>query len=462
MAGTGQDGPRAGTDAATVPVDGPPAGGRELVILGAGIDLTRPLPEQGSLTIGRAPDCDVCVDDPSVSRRHLRLHLGEPMRCEDLGASNRTRVRGRPLEPHQPVDLGVGEVIELGKLLLLVRAGAAAPAGEPAAASAPQAPTSAAGPVVVADSTMRRIYQLVERIAAGDVPVLILGETGVGKEMVAEALHRFSPRAAGPFIRINCAALPPSLLQGELFGHERGAFTGAERRQPGLIESADGGTLFLDEIGDAPGELQTALLRVLEDRAVLPIGARQPLPVDVRFVAATNHDLRDPASGFRRDLYHRLNGISFTVPPLRDRPDEIEPLAQRFAGRTGAAGFTGAALAQLRAYRWPGNVRELRMAVESARLLAGDRPIAPEHLPAAIAATAAGEPTTPAPPDDGAAAPPLRAQMSALERERIVDALQRTGGNQSEAARLLGMSRRTLVKRIRDYGIPRGRRVPER
>ncbi len=442
---------------------------RVLVVLGAGIDQSHPLPATGAITIGRLRECDVVIPDPSVSRRHLRMHLGPLMRCEDLGGMNPPRVRGRRLARGESVELAVGEVIEVGRTLLVVRA-----AGEPIDAQSstkgPDAPhrppSSSRGPVVVVDPAMQRIYRLVERVARGDVPILILGETGVGKDVIAEALHRYSPRAAKPFVRLNCAALPAALLESELFGHERGAFTGADRPQVGLLESGNGGTVFLDEIGDFPLALQASLLRVLEDRAVLPVGGRKPRPLDVRWVSATNRDLHAEVERgtFRRDLYHRLNGVSFAVPPLRER-SEIEALAAAFAAEAGPGGtavtLSAEALAALRAYAWPGNVRELRHVISGAALLCGGGPILVEHLPAEVRATPRPAETAPARPPPGPEAQDLRAELATVERRRIVEALRACDGNQTRAAEALGMSRRTLVKRIGEYGITRGRRLPE-
>jgi DNA-binding NtrC family response regulator len=285
-------------------------------------------------------------------------------------------------------------------------------------------------------------------VARGPIGVLLTGETGAGKEVLAEFLHRRSPRAGGPLVRVNCAALTDSLVESELFGHEKGAFTGAQRERRGLIETADGGTLFLDEIGEIPAAAQAKLLRVVEERQVTRVGSSEPRPVDVRFVAATNRDLEaEVAAGrFRRDLYFRLAGVVLAIPPLRERPLEIELLARTFAAEADAR-LGDAALAALRAHAWPGNVRELRNVIERAALLAVDQPIDVEHLGLAAA------PAAPA-----AAPAALPDELAAIERQRIVDALEQCGGNQTRAAELLGMPRRTLVKRIAKYNVPRPRK----
>ena len=306
---------------------------------------------------------------------------------------------------------------------------------------------------VVIDPAMRRLFDLAARVAHGGISVLLLGETGTGKEVLAEYIHQRSPRAAGPLVRLNCAALTDSLIDSELFGHERGAFTGAMRERRGLLESAHGGTALLDEIGELPPPAQAKLLRVLEAGQVLRVGASIPQPLDVRFVAATNRDLdADVVAGrFRRDLYFRLAGAILAIPPLRERRGEIEALARRFAAdaaaRLGrpAPRIAGAALAALRARAWEGNVRELRNVIERAVLLADGGEIDLHHLPS------------------GAAAPALRAdrladQLAAIERDRILAAIQACGGNQTRAAEALGMPRRTLIKRLDHYGVERPRK----
>jgi len=326
------------------------------------------------------------------------------------------------------------------------------------------------GVVVVAPS-MQALYDQVARAAASSINVLVLGETGVGKEVLARAVHNLSARRAGPFIALNCAALTESLLESELFGHEKGAFTGALQARAGLLESAAGGTLFLDEIGDLPLSIQTKLLRVLEDKKVLRVGARIERTVDVRFVAATNRDIeRDAAAGkFREDLFYRLNGLSFTIPPLRERRPEIAALARMFLarynaelGRDTAISMSDEVLHLLESYTWPGNVRELRNAIERAAVLCSGDVLRPEHLPTRIVTGSPGRPSS-APPSglDGAREDILsraRNELQGVERQRIVDALEQSGGNQTRAAEALGISRRTLVYRLSELGMPRPRK----
>jgi two-component system, NtrC family, response regulator AtoC len=315
------------------------------------------------------------------------------------------------------------------------------------------------------DEGVRRVYALAERAAAGTINVLVLGETGVGKEVLARWIHQRSARAGKAFLAVNCAALSGTLLESELFGHEKGAFTGAGAARAGLLESAPGGTLFLDEIGELPAALQAKLLRVLEAREVVRVGGVRPRPIDVRFVAATNRDIEaDVARGeFRRDLYYRLNGMTLALPPLRERPGDLPALARLFLralGRERKGGpprLSGEALALLAAHGWPGNVRELRNVMERALLLCTGREILVEHLPADRL-----RPLTPAPAPAPAAGPTPPGGGDRLDRARVLAALAACGGNQSRAARQLGVSRKTLVARLDAYGITRPRKEPRR
>ena len=537
---------------------------------------TFPLPEQGIVTIGRADDVDVQIADPSISRRHTRLHLGNGLRVEDLGSANGTRWRGEQIPPRKPLSIQPGDPIEIGRTLLVVQRALSRPqppwllgheqfearvaehcnaaptgetgfavlrlhtgtrsaaevqrvlaaglrTGEVAALAGPgeyevllpgaspedaaqrstqfrEALESVQDPIAVgvgcfprdaieaealmerangairtghegsssqalAVSGMEGLRRIVDRVAQSNINVLISGETGVGKGVLAAEIHRRSARAERPFVAINCAEIQETLLESELFGHERGAFTGAKGTKPGLVETAQGGTLFLDEIGEMSLATQAKLLRVLEDRSVRRVGALQQRAVDIRLITASNRDLEAESErgAFRRDLFFRLNGISLLVPPLRERADEIEALGKTFIAHAAAEAkreppqLSREAVLALRRHRWPGNIRELRNVLERAVVLCTGEAITPEHLSLGrspgphVAQKPVG--VTPFAP----AAPQVHEQRPG-ERQRIIEALESCAGNQSRAARLLGISRATLVARLDVYGLPRPRK----
>jgi DNA-binding NtrC family response regulator len=304
---------------------------------------------------------------------------------------------------------------------------------------------------------MQQVFEIVDQVAPSRATVLISGESGTGKELVANALHQRSPRAAGPFIKLHCAALAESLLESELFGHERGAFTGALARKDGRFQLADGGTLFLDEIGEISPAIQVKLLRFLQEHEFERVGGTQTIRVDVRVIAATNRNLAEEVARgrFREDLYYRLNVVALEMPPLRDRRSDIPALArfflERYARDNGKAidGFSGEALELLAAYDWPGNVRELENAIERAVVLAGSQPagrqgdwqIEPRQLPPNVRPrlAPAGMPAVPG------------ATMADLERYAILETLKSTGGSTSKAADILGISVRTIQYRLHQY-----------
>ena len=298
-------------------------------------------------------------------------------------------------------------------------------------------------------SVYRQMIGLVDRAAPTDSTVLILGETGSGKEMVAKLLHARSRRGKRPFVVVECAALQESLLQSELFGHERGAFTGADKAKPGLFEVADGGTLFLDEIGEVSLATQVKLLRVLDAATFRHVGGTQEIHVNVRILAATNRDLGAMVRQglFREDLYYRLRTLTISVPPLRDRPEDVDLLADHFVARFNqrfavARRLGGEARDLLRRHTWPGNVRELLHAIEAAIVVCDGTEIGAEHFPALSARGAAAS----------AAAPPTLRQA---EREHIAQALRASEGRRAQAARLLGISERNLYRKIRAHGLDR-------
>jgi DNA-binding NtrC family response regulator len=302
--------------------------------------------------------------------------------------------------------------------------------------------------VVGAGKAAKRLHQLVAKAAPTESAVLITGESGTGKELVAQAIHLNSRRAAKPFIKVNCAALAPGLIESELFGHERGAFTGAINRRLGRFELASGGTLLLDEIGDLPAEIQVKLLRVLQEKEIERVGGSAPLKVDVRLLCATHRDLAAlvKAGSFREDLYFRLNVVPIHLPPLRERKEDIEPLARHILLRLDPvsaqrASLSPEALKRLKAYSFPGNVRELENILQRALVLAGaDRELRPEHLPADLGkgAKRGGD---------------YNRQVEDLERRLIQDALKEAGGSQSAAAKALGLSRTLLIYKLKKFKI---------
>jgi DNA-binding NtrC family response regulator len=342
---------------------------------------------------------------------------------------------------------------------------------------------------------MQRIHEVAARAAEGNINVLLLGETGVGKEVLAQRIHRLSPRSDHPILCVNCAGFTETLLESELFGYEKGAFTGATQSKPGLLETAQGGTVFLDEVGELPLVIQAKLLRVIDSRQVMRLGGLKARPIDVRVISATNRDIEAEVQRgtFRRDLFFRLNGISLTLPPLRQRLSEIPALCEKFLanacldfGRNPEPVISPRAMALLRGYGWPGNIRELRNVIERAVVLCTGFEIGPEHLPIekmrplledpAQLAPYAPAPTYAPPPFDpethvrsNPVGPPSspRGRRSYRpdggrgssrgedERRRIVEALAACAGNQSRAAMLLGMPRRTFVAKLAIYAIPR-------
>jgi transcriptional regulator with GAF, ATPase, and Fis domain len=458
-----------------------------LVVMWPGGSAVKELPPAATITVGRSRKCDLCIDHPSVSREHAVFYGGSPVTVEDTGSTNGTTIAGVRIAGRTRVPVQRGQVIAIGAAVLVIRA-----ALENDVVPVPQPRLSRGDvggpPVIVVDDGMRELYRVVDLVGKGDLSVILLGETGSGKDVIADAIHQRSTRGSGAYVRVNCAALPDALLESELFGFERGAFTGAVQPKQGLLEVADGGSLFLDEIAELPLAMQAKLLRVLESREVTRVGGLKSRAIDVRFICATNRDLVSLVriGAFRQDLYFRLNGISLVIPPLRQRRSEIAPLAQSFivqacreAGRPQVP-ITSEAMRQLESHDWPGNVRELRNVIERAVTLCTGAAIDIHHLPPpelsfgvpTSSPESALRATLPA-PNDGSASPlettPLglhdaaRRAAQSIERRRIAEAMDRCGGNQTRAAQLLRVSRRTLVARLTEYGFarPLKKRAPE-
>ncbi|MCB2226050.1 MAG: sigma 54-interacting transcriptional regulator [Desulfarculaceae bacterium] len=310
--------------------------------------------------------------------------------------------------------------------------------------------------IVGSSPAMQKVFQVIQKAAASDAPVIIYGESGTGKELVARAIHQTGNRREMPYVQLSCAALNESLLESELFGHTKGAFTGAYRHRIGRFEAANGGDIFLDEIGDIPLSTQVKLLRVLETKQFERVGDHQPISVDVRVITATNRNLQQLLSSgaFREDLYFRINVIPIHLPPLRERISDVPALVntfiQRFSAKTGKeiTGLSREAMDSFMAYRWPGNVRELKGALEYAFVVAESGLIEPDHLPPQVL-EARPAPIMPAGPQ----ALPQASPAGLSEKDALVAALKQTGGNQTQAAALLGVNRVTVYNRMKKYGL---------
>jgi two-component system, NtrC family, response regulator AtoC len=453
--------------------------GTESVVLEPGVPVV----------VGRCPPSALIVPSVKISRTHARFTLDPTggIVVEDLGSTNGTWVAGATIER---AAIEPGDEVVLGDALARVQV---TTPGKLVGAAA----VAAASPVAGAPA-MRAALDMAARVAGAAVPVILQGETGTGKEVMARFLHDRSPRASRPMVSVNCAAIPAQLVESTLFGHERGAFTGAANRQKGVFEEADGGTVFLDEIGELGLPAQAALLRVLETGRFSRVGSPREIAVDVRVVAATHRDLealRD-AGQFRADLYYRLSVMVIHIPALRDRVDDIEPLARRFMAQASSnlSDIAPDALRNLRAYAWPGNVRELRNIIERASLLATTDILRAEDLPAQVREaprrvvprdTAMRPPPSepealmrppPSEPEvlmrphpsepEALMRPPqsqsetvrigeLRARLNQYEARNIQEMLEQTGWNQSEAARRLGMPIRTLSHKVKVLGLKR-------
>lgn len=414
---------------------GAAAGGEQVVLRFEGerhlIAADRPF------NIGGHEDNDLVVSDPFASSFHCRISRQHgAWILSDLESTNGTRVNGLKV---REAELPVPATISVGKAVLTFDG----PAG-------PESDSERRGPffgMIGPSREMQRVFRLVERLADANEPVLVNGESGCGKELVARALHDASERASRPYLALNCGALTHSLIEGELFGHVKGAFTGATADKPGAFEAASGGTLFLDEIGELPLDLQPKLLRVLESSSVRRVGGHREIPVDTRIVAATHRNLEAlvQSGDFREDLFHRLFVLSIRIPSLSERTEDILPLARAFlADAPRAVTLDPSAEAALGDYMWPGNVRELRNVLVRALFMSdGDTLTADDLQFSRDAFTTRSKD----------ARRSVR-EHDSQDRERIMEALEKTHGNRSEAARLLGLSKSTFHDRVKRYGIP--------
>ncbi|HEY4120374.1 MAG TPA: sigma 54-interacting transcriptional regulator [Byssovorax sp.] len=424
-------------------------GGVEVVVLEPG----------NAIVVGRGAPSNVQIADKALSKAHARFSLvGTAVRVEDLGSTNGTWVGGARVAT---IDVSVGAEVKLGSVV--ARAHLLEQSNDEAARASGR---SSFGEVVVGARTAD-VFERAERIADSRLAVLVLGETGTGKEVLARFIHERSRGASKPFVAVNCGAIPGQLVESTLFGHERGAFTGAVQQHKGVFEAAHEGTVLLDEIGELPREAQAALLLVLESGRFTRVGSTREVPVDVRVIAATHKDLEAmiAAGTFRADLYYRLQGAVLRLPPLRERADEIRPLVDRLVARAnaqhgrGVTGMTDDALAALEGYAWPGNVRELRNAVDQAVVVARGAVVTREDLPAYVRSAeprlVGREPTPVASrsDEDGEPAGELREQVDRYEASLIERALEATGGHRGEAAKRLGLPLRTLARRIKLLGI---------
>jgi two-component system, NtrC family, response regulator AtoC len=412
------------------------------------------------LVVGRSAPADMCVPDRSLSREHARFSLqGDRVVVEDLGSTNGTWLAGERVDR---AVLGPGEEVMLGGTLARVHALGRRIAPEDAVAPAPAAwseSDAARDQALVSDAAMRELLETVARVATSRIPVILHGETGTGKEVLARLVHDGGPRRDRRMVRVNCGAIPAPLVESTFFGHEKGSFTGATQQQRGVFEEADTGTVFLDEIGELSPAAQSALLRVLSTGSFCRVGSSREIEVDVRVIAATHRDLEAMVEqgSFREDLYYRLSTMVLEVPPLRERVEAIGPLAARFLREASEAsgrpmrGIAPDALEVLEAYRWPGNVRELRNAIERAVVVARGDVIRGEDLPARVRGLQPG-----APHPTPASAPPtgeVRTRVQQYEARILAEALQAAGWNRSEAAERLGIPLRTLAHRMKLLGI---------
>jgi DNA-binding NtrC family response regulator len=411
----------------------------------AGKDMTT---DKERLKIGAHPTCDFVLSDQTASRAHFEiLYTERGYLVADLNSTNGTFLDGRRVERAY---LSPGSKILAGKTTFLFE-----PIDEEVTVEPD--PDGELGGMIGRSLRMRQIFGLLKKVAPMDVSVIIQGETGTGKELVARAVHDLSPRSKGPFVVLDCGAIPANLIESELFGHEKGAFTGATTSRPGAFERANGGTIFLDELGELRLDLQPKLLRVLENREVRRVGGNEVIDVDVRVIAATNRDLvkEIQAGNFREDLYFRLSVISVQLPPLRQRKDDIPHILRNalaepeLVGKAGKKWFTDNALAVLQTYAWPGNVRELLNVVSHVVTLTDGPEIDVQHLPARVRG-AQGEAGLTF--NEHLSFKDAKEQLlESFEREYLSQLLKRCEGNISRAARESGLHRKSIERLMKKY-----------
>ena len=406
--------------------------------------------EQHLACLGRS-EGPVCWTLVGFASGYLSRAFGRRIRCVETRCRAQgdavCRMEGRPVEDWPPeVDLSMYDPEALARLTERLRVEAPPPA---ATATPREEERALAHGLVARSEAMRRVLELARKVARVDSNVLVTGESGTGKERLARFVHAESSRQGCPFVAVNCGAVPESLLESELFGHAKGAFTGADRDRIGLFEAARGGTLFLDEIGEVPHSMQVKLLRVLQEREIRRLGETRDRPVDVRVVAATHRDLRQAMEqgDFREDLYYRLGVVELEIPPLRDRPDDILPLARaalddlRVRMDLPQARFGNAACQALLRHRWPGNVRELQNAVERALVMADEHVLSPRDLGLDGAATRGGADREVS----------LDASLAEVERAHVEAVLERHGGHRRKAAEVLGIGEATLYRKLKQW-----------
>jgi DNA-binding NtrC family response regulator len=419
-----------------VVIEGPDAG--RAVAIGAGV------------TVGSGANCELVLADDRVSSRHVEVRPdGARFRVRDLDSTNGTFYEGSRVSE---IEVGSGATLKLGRSFVRVQP-------QPEALEVVPSQSRRFGELVAESLAMREVFAVLELAAASDVTVLLEGETGTGKELAARAIHDASPRRRGPFVAVDCGALPESLLESELFGHVRGAFTGAAQARAGAFQRADGGTLFLDELGAVPPAVQARLLRVLEERKVRPVGSDAERALDVRVVAASPPQLeaRVAEGAFRADLYYRLSVVRVSLPPLRARREDLAPIVAEMLRRRGIepGPIAGSNLDKLMAHAWPGNVRELRNVIDRALALTpGARSFA--ELRVSLSPTATGDGDAASVRSDLPFAEAKELVLEAFERRYLRDLIEREDGNISAAARASGVDRKHLRTLLRKYGLVDG------